>query len=391
MTYLSAGLIGLILFGANQPSATAQSKSGKTGTSASGKNASKSKTKIPDNVIKTDHIGSGYGGSGAFDNHTTDDAVKHFSVRWDGDKVRGIKWTYFNGTSQQVGGYGDAGYTLNSYTFKKDETLTSFTIRDSGYGYGSLRSLEFTTSTGGHFAVGPSGFDNQKNLDVQGSVLKGFYGIRNPDNFINCLGLWVSAPAKEVDVSNVRYDKSGVKRSKPTNILLDSGTLDNSRGSNANYMSMTKTLSYTQENDWTSSWGMSASVTVSVEAGVPGIASGSLSVTAEAHQNTGTGGSSTQTVTTSFTTSQNVPAHQKVRVDFFSTQETISVPFTCDLVVKYANGSTRKLTQFQGTYVGSTSTDITATPSDGKSSASKPSNSKARNGKNRNKKQENGS
>jgi hypothetical protein len=238
------------------------------------------RTTIPEFPVQTAHIGSGFGGALSFDDHAEDDSVETFGVRWDGDKVRGIRWVYFNGKAQQVGGYDDSKYALKTYTFKKGELLDTFILRDSGYGYGSLRSLEFTTSRGKHFAAGPGGFDNQVNLKVTGAALKGFYGIRNPDNFINGLGLWISSPATKILVTHVTYDKDKVQRSKPTMVQLDSGVLDNSGSSISTYMSLSKTLTYTQEGSWTNSWGFSSSVTLSVVAGVPGIASGSLSVSA---------------------------------------------------------------------------------------------------------------
>lgn len=374
-----AALAGALAFGFAAAGSQAPPQAATPAPAA--KSGHASRTSIPEFPVRTDHIGSGFGGSGAFDDHSEDDSVQTFSVRWDGDKIRGIRWVYFNGKAQQVGGY-DQNKSSKTYTFRKGEVLDTFTIRDSGYGYGSLRSLEFTTSRGGHFAVGPGGFDSQKNLDVKGAALKGFFGIQNPDNFINCLGLWISSPAKEILVTQVTYDKNKVQRSKPSMVQLDSGILDNSHGTVDANLSLTKTLTYTQEGSWTNSWGLSSTVTVSVEAGVPGIASGSLSVSATKSQDTSRGGALSASQSTTVTTDQNVPAGQIMRVDFFSSQETITIPFTCDMVVKYANGDTRTLKAFKGVYTGSTSTEITATPSveggKGKATNGRPKKSPSR-------------
>jgi hypothetical protein len=254
--------------------------------------------------------------------------------------------------------------------------LDTFTLRDSGYGRGSLRSLEFTTSRGKHFAVGQGGFDNQVDLKVTGAALKGFYGIRNPDNFINGLGLWISTPAKKVRVTHVTYDKDKVQRSKPTMVQLDSGILDNSQNPYPANLSLSKSLTYTQEGSWTNSWGLSSTITVSVEAGVPGIASGSLSVSATKSQDTSKSGALSTSQSTTVTTAQDVPAHRSIRVDFFSSQETITIPFTCDMEVTYANGKKQTLTEFKGVYSGSTSTEITATPAVEKGTSGKTSDRK---------------
>jgi hypothetical protein len=366
MVFLSIGLLAAPARAQTPPAAPAAAAS-KTHTK---------RTTIPEYPVQTDHIGSGFGGALSFNDHAEDDSVQSFSVRWDGDKVRGIRWVYFSGKAQQVGGYDDSKYKQKTYTFRKGEVLDTFTLRDSGYGHGSLRSLEFTTSRGGHFAVGPGGFDNQVNLDVKGAALKGFYGIRNPDNFINGLGLWISSPATEILVTHVTYDKDKVQRSKPTMVQLDSGILDNSHGTVSANLSLSKSLTYTQEGSWTNSWGFSSSITVSVEAGVPGIASGSLSVSATKSQDTSKSGALSSSQSTTVTTAQDVPAGQIMRVDFFSSQETITIPFTCDMVVKYANGQTRTLKEFKGVYSGSTSTEITASPTVEKGKGGKTSDRK---------------
>src|ERR1700683_5686151 len=78
---------------------------------------------------------------------TSDKAVVTFvGVRWDGDKVRGIRMELSDGSFKQAGGYDDGKYTLTQYRFVAGETLISARLRDSGYGHGSLRQGEFGRS-----------------------------------------------------------------------------------------------------------------------------------------------------------------------------------------------------------------------------------------------------
>ena len=57
---------------------------------------------------------------------TSDKAVATFiGVRWDGDKVRGIRIELSDGSFKEAGGYGDSKYTLTSYRFAPGETLVS--------------------------------------------------------------------------------------------------------------------------------------------------------------------------------------------------------------------------------------------------------------------------
>lgn len=138
---------------------------------------------------KTESIGNANAGI-AFDRKSTTSSVRTISVRWDGDKVRGIRLDLFDGTFWKYGGYDDQNYTLDTYTFKSEEFLKTLTLRDSHYGYGSVRQIHFTTSQG-QFQPGQPGFDNEVDPKVDHCVLVGFYGAVNVDNFINSLGFWV--------------------------------------------------------------------------------------------------------------------------------------------------------------------------------------------------------
>ena len=126
---------------------------------------------------------------------TSDKAVATFiGIRWDGDKVRGIRMELSDGSFKQAGGYDDGKYTLTQYRFAAGETLVSARLRDSGYGYGSLRQVEFETSLKKTFNAGADGFDHEASLAVEGAELVGFHAWVNSDNFINALAFIVRPP-----------------------------------------------------------------------------------------------------------------------------------------------------------------------------------------------------
>ena len=126
---------------------------------------------------------------------TSDKAVVTFvGARWDGDKVRGIRMELSDSSFKQAGGYDDGKYTLTQYRFAAGETLVSARLKDSGYGYGSLRQVEFETSLKNTFNAGAGGFDHEASLAVEGAELVGFHAWVNPDNFINALAFIVRQP-----------------------------------------------------------------------------------------------------------------------------------------------------------------------------------------------------
>ena len=96
----------------------------------------------------TRSVGNQAAASSEVDLASETSVARVFSVRWDGDKVRGIRMELRDGTVKSAGGIDDVKYTLTTYTFAEGETLKSLSFSSSGYGYGSLRRIEFTTSTG---------------------------------------------------------------------------------------------------------------------------------------------------------------------------------------------------------------------------------------------------
>jgi hypothetical protein len=111
--------------------------------------------------------------------------AQYLAVRWDGDKIRGLRLVLTDGSTHDAGGINDTNYALTSYTFSAGETLQSLSLSSSGYGYGSLRRFQFSTSRGGNFAAGPQGIDDLVTPPAAGSRICGFHAWVNQDNFIN--------------------------------------------------------------------------------------------------------------------------------------------------------------------------------------------------------------
>ena len=111
----------------------------------------------------------------------------------------------------EFGGYDDSGYALTTTTFDAGETLTTAFLRDSGYGYRSVREIQFATSLGKNFFAGPGGFDNEVSLNVDGCYIAGCDVWVNPDNFINALLFKVhTAPPPPTPKQPVPYFETAV-------------------------------------------------------------------------------------------------------------------------------------------------------------------------------------
>ena len=152
--------------------------------------------------FETNSVGNPGAASNQVSSAADHSTALYIAVRWDGDKVRGLSMTMRDGTVTSAGGIGDVDYNLSSYTFVEDEVLQTLSFSSSGYGYGSLRRIEFTTNKG-QFAAGPDGIDDLVTPPVAGAVFVGFHAWVNPDNFINAIAFRVTDDAPyDVTVRN---------------------------------------------------------------------------------------------------------------------------------------------------------------------------------------------
>jgi hypothetical protein len=146
----------------------------------------------------SDTIGNPNAAASTSDLHKPNSVIAYLAVRWDGDKIRGMKWTYLDGTQETVADANAVDYALTSYNFAPREYLTTLLLHDSGYGYGSFRQILFTTTVPGtpsqqkSFVAGPGGFNNEISPLVFGRFLTGFKVGINADNFINSCAVYTT-------------------------------------------------------------------------------------------------------------------------------------------------------------------------------------------------------
>ncbi|MGH9470269.1 MAG: aerolysin family beta-barrel pore-forming toxin, partial [Terriglobia bacterium] len=296
-------------------------------------------------LVKTASIGNAKAGS-AFDSQRPGTSVQYLGIRWDGDKVRGIEVRYFDGASFKIGGIDDNQYTLTSHTFGMGEMLKSITLRDSGYGYRSFRNIEMKTSTGS-LSAGPGGFDNEISPNVENTFLAGIYGTRNPDNFINSFGIYVTKEIDQIVGQNVKYSMKDLVLGQPSEAYLDTLTVPGSAAGGTSTLS--KSIALSNSSNWSSTWGVKAGIKVTCEAGVPLLGGSKTELSLETSYSYTSGGSATTTETTTWSSSvPNPPVGTTTKVSLFATQQTADVPYTADITVQYKDGSRETLKTFRG-------------------------------------------
>jgi len=144
----------------------------------------------PDCILfETTSIGNPSASKWDYQTWAVNSSVSSLSVYWDGDKIRGVNVTRFDGTGGATGQF--TGYN-STFAFNEGEALESLTLTDSGYGYGSFRQINFTTTLGRYFTAGPNGYDNITQPPVAGAYLVGFEAWVNVDVFINAFAIYGS-------------------------------------------------------------------------------------------------------------------------------------------------------------------------------------------------------
>ena len=139
------------------------------------------------------------GGLTVVDLHDPTTEIATLDVRWNGDRISGLQWTYRNGVVQHAGN--NTNENLSSYYFQPHEYLQTLNLAQSGWGYTSFRRIHFTTILpakgpgglpveGPGFTAGPEGVDHQISPIVHGLYMCGFKVWVNQDVFINAVAVY---------------------------------------------------------------------------------------------------------------------------------------------------------------------------------------------------------
>lgn len=84
---------------------------------------------------------------------------------------------------------GGSGGIISTFEFSKNEAFASVILTSSGWGYGSFRQWNFTTSIGNFFTAGANGYDSILYPPLTGAYMVGFTAWVNVDDFINAFAI----------------------------------------------------------------------------------------------------------------------------------------------------------------------------------------------------------
>ena len=215
------------------------------------------------------------GGKGgrAFDVHVPGQLVRHLTVWWQDQRLRGLQLTMTDNSSHMIG----AGHGKRAdHQFALDEKIETVTLYRSGYRGGRCDGISFKTNKGNNFKAGNC--KGSQVSDYSGGYLGGMFGHAGSD--IDQLGLAFALDVTGYFLKDVTYDLSKAKEGGLRPVALDQVVLTNTTPQ-PKMMSADFEIVRSLTKHWTSTWGIKLGIKAGGEAGVPLLAKGKWEVSAE--------------------------------------------------------------------------------------------------------------
>jgi len=293
--------------------------------------------------------------------HTEQTTVKEIKI-WLGGDSNGFRALYvqlFNG-QDFVQGVIPASGPDASITFAVGETIVD-DITICGNGVGSVVGyLAFTTSAGQKFSVGdqhtpyyfPSG----------NSFLTGFFGQSSDQ--VYQLGLYLMKPIKTGSLNNLKYPTLS-SYTVGLSPQIYQTLLCNSDQNETQTQTATFTTTVGTKHIWSITSSFSIGESITVQAGVPEVAS----VSTEFHWEVSETSQYSQETDTTKTEEQQFPVQvgprTKINATFSWWDSECDVPYTADLLYTFTDGSTYTFSvsdTFDGAFITTSEGDYNSSP-----------------------------
>ena len=210
----------------------------------------------------------GRGGGYTSKQYTDGRTLKKLEVWAGGWQLRSVKFHWSNGHVDTVG---KAGGRYSTFTFNTGERLTSLSLWGNGAGTRCGAFKMRTTSNREYFPKMTSwGLKTEYRAEVGSGIIIGFVAKSGAD--VDALGFRILRPIRNAVLKNVRYPDINLN-----SVGLQPWDLESVDYRNAGSVAQSFTLKGKRQVTTSSSWSISSSielsVTTTVEAGIPEVAS----------------------------------------------------------------------------------------------------------------------
>ncbi|KAK2913340.1 hypothetical protein Q8A67_001739 [Cirrhinus molitorella] len=272
---------------------------------------------------------------------------------WVGEwQVKAVKIWLSDGRNKT---FGEPSGSHQEYTFTPGECFKSLSLWGNGAGT-RLGAIKFKTSKGGEFFAKMTswGLKQEYPMDVGSGYCLGVEGRAGAD--LDCMGFMFLNAVQSAVLTNVNYPTINQLIPKVAVEELKSLNYRNS-GSVTQKQIIESSKTITTKSSWSVSTSFTATFSVEVKAGIPGLAEMtagySFSIGVE---NTYSHEYSVERKET-LSTPVDIPPKKKVDVNISIGRATFDLPYTGTMIITCKNGSVLKY-EIKGQYKGVAYTDI---------------------------------
>ncbi|XP_077083336.1 aerolysin-like protein [Siphateles boraxobius] len=297
-------------------------------------------------------IGGGGGAAFSFTGESNGASLEKIWV-WVGEwQVRGVRVWLTDGRNQT---FGQPSGSNQEYIFKPGECFTSLSLWGNGAGT-RLGAIKFRTSLGGEFFAKMTswGLKAEYPMDVGSGYCLGVVGRGGSD--IDSMGFMFLNAVESTVLTDVNYPTLNQLIPKVTVEEIKSLSFrNNSSATQKQKVESSKKVIKT--SSWSVSASLSATFSMEVKAGVPGIAEVTAGYSVTMGVESTYGREYTDERTETLSTDIDVPPGKKLGVSITIGRATFDLPYTGTVKMTCKNGSVFAYGT-KGTYKGVTYTDI---------------------------------
>ncbi|KAF4115054.1 hypothetical protein G5714_002543 [Onychostoma macrolepis] len=272
---------------------------------------------------------------------------------WEGEwQVKAVKLWLSDGRSET---FGNPDGPYQEYVFKLGECFTSLSLWDNGERK-RLGGIKFKTNQGGNFfaKMTKNSLPTEIPMDVGSGYCLGVVGNAGAD--IDRMGFLFLSAVQSAVLTNVNYPTIHQLIPKVTMEEIKSVTYRNN-SSAKQQQTIESSKKVTNKSSWSMSKSFTATFSMDVKAGIPGILEVSTGFSVSIGSESTYGLELTDERTETLSTTVDVPPKKKVDVDINIGRATFDLPYTGTVKITCKNGSVLEY-ETNGQYKGVTYTDI---------------------------------
>ena len=273
---------------------------------------------------------------------STSTVVRSIQAWYNEKTVTGIEIGLTDDSEKKLAG-NKAGTATEVFYFVDGETITSLKMWSTDHDHGRMGRFEIHTSNDHTFTCDAPLTGDPYQPDLGSGILVGVFGRSGLE--VDCLGFGLLRKIATAVLTDVTYPDLTLTGDEAKHTKIPTApkeirtiTYDNKAGNVAQSFTFSGSETIETSEAWSITGSLEASVTATVEAGIPLLGSGSISGTLTASVSGTYGRSDTQTSQQSYEFPITVPARKSIKARATLLEGNISTPYTATITYTLDSG-----------------------------------------------------